>query len=108
MTRDGFIEVTGGRVWYQVFNENAGGTPLIVLHGGPGSSCCSLLGLKALSAERPVILYDQLGCGKSDRPADPSLWVLDRFVELIPLNSKRLLRSLTGNSFAGLTHIRNS
>ena len=28
-----------------------------------------------------VLLYDQLGSGKSDRPDDPSLWVVPRFVE---------------------------
>jgi proline iminopeptidase len=81
MSKEGFIEVTGGRVWYQMFNEDAGGIPLLVLHGGPGSSSYSLQGLKALSADRPVVLYDQLGCGKSDWPADASLWKLERFVE---------------------------
>ncbi len=30
--------------------------------------------LEKLSDERPVIFYNQLGCGKSDRPKDPSLW----------------------------------
>jgi proline iminopeptidase len=81
MHEDGYIEVTGGRVWYQIFNKNAGGTPVIILHGGPGSSCYSLQGLKALAVDRPVIFYDQLGCGRSDRPTDNSLWRIERFVE---------------------------
>lgn len=81
MTTEGFIVVPGGRVWYQQFNEKSAGTPLIVLHGGPGSSCFSLQGLKALSDHRPVIFYDQLGCGRSDRPTDSSLWQIDRFVQ---------------------------
>ncbi|ETI69616.1 proline iminopeptidase-family hydrolase [Neobacillus vireti] len=81
MLQEGLIEVTGGKVAYQLFNEQAAGTPVIILHGGPGSSCYSLQGLKALAEDRPVIFYDQLGCGKSDRPTDTSLWRLDRFVE---------------------------
>jgi len=78
--QEGLIEVTGGRVWYQKFDENGKGTPLLVLHGGPGSSCFSLQVLKELSKDRPVILYDQLGCGRSDRPSDKSLWRIERFV----------------------------
>ncbi|MFP5111941.1 proline iminopeptidase-family hydrolase [Bacillaceae bacterium C204] len=81
MFEEGYIDVTGGRVWYQLFNKDAVGTPVIILHGGPGSSSYSLQGLKALAEDRPVIFYDQLGCGKSDRPSDPSLWRIERFVE---------------------------
>ncbi|MFB5196077.1 proline-specific peptidase family protein [Neobacillus sp. KR4-4] len=81
MFEEGYIDVTGGRVAYQLFNKNAEGTPVIILHGGPGSSCYSLQGLKALSEDRAVIFYDQLGCGKSDRPTDPTLWRIERFVE---------------------------
>jgi len=81
MNQEGYIDVTGGKVWYQIYDSNAGGTPLIVLHGGPGSSSYSLQVLKGLAKDRPVILYDQLGCGKSDRPADTSLWKIERFVE---------------------------
>ncbi|MGG1675469.1 proline iminopeptidase-family hydrolase [Neobacillus sp. NRS-1170] len=81
MHEEGFIEVTGGKVWYEMYNKEGAGTPVIILHGGPGSSCYSLQGLKALSLERPVIFYDQLGCGKSERPKDTTLWQLDRFVE---------------------------
>jgi len=81
MVEEGYIEVTGGKVWYQKIDENGEGTPVIVLHGGPGSSCYSLQVLKELAKDRPVILYDQLGCGRSDRPTDMSLWRIDRFVE---------------------------
>lgn len=55
--------------------------PLVILHGGPGSTHYSLQGLSELAKERPVIFYDQLGCGYSDTPEDNSLWQLDRFVE---------------------------
>ncbi|MDQ6598399.1 proline iminopeptidase-family hydrolase [Bacillus salipaludis] len=81
MRDEGYIEVTGGKVWYQIFNKNVNGTPVVVLHGGPGSSSFSLQSLQALGTERPVILYDQLGCGRSERPTDPSLWRIERFVE---------------------------
>lgn len=32
--KEGFLEVTGGKVWYIIHNETAEGTPLLVLHGG--------------------------------------------------------------------------
>lgn len=85
MIEEGFIEVTGGKVWYQKHDKGNGGVPVIILHGGPGSSSYSLQELKALSEDRPVILYDQLGCGRSDRPTDTSLWKIDRFVEELSL-----------------------
>jgi proline iminopeptidase len=36
--------------------------------------------LLALADERPVILYDQLGSGRSDRPTDTTLFTVDRYV----------------------------
>ena len=44
----------------------------------PTNSC---MPLEHLSVDRPVIFYDQLGCGKSDRPDDAHLWQIDRFVD---------------------------
>jgi proline-specific peptidase len=77
--QEGRIPVTGGRVWYRVVG--AGRTvPLLTLHGGPGAGHDYLESLEALLDERAVILYDQLGCGLSDKPNDPSLWMIDRFV----------------------------
>ena len=76
---EGFIEVDGGRVWYRSVGE--GGVPLLCLHGGPGFTSYYLEPLEALADRRQVIFYDQLGCGRSDRPTDPGLWTVDRFVQ---------------------------
>ncbi len=54
---------------------------MLTLHGGPGANSDYLQALNVLADERPVILYDQLGGGKSDHPDNPALWVLERFVE---------------------------
>jgi proline-specific peptidase len=77
--REGFIQVDGGRVWYMRVG-NGPGTPVLLLHGGPGSSHFGLKPLLALADERPVILYDQLGSGRSDRPTDTTLFTVDRYV----------------------------
>ena len=80
LTREGHISVPGGRVWYKIVGS--GDTiPLLVLHGGPGFPHNYLKPLESLSDERPVVFYDQLGCGNSDRPEDPNLWHTERFVE---------------------------
>ena len=80
MIREGHIPVPGGRVWYKIVGS--GNTiPLLVLHGGPGFPHNYLKPLESLSDERPVVFYDQLGCGNSDRPEDPNLWHTERFVE---------------------------
>lgn len=76
---EGFIAVPGGRVWYHRVG-NGPGTPLLLLHGGPGSASYGLKPWFALGKDRPVIIYDQLGSGKSDRPTDTTLYTVDRYV----------------------------
>ncbi|MGX4585554.1 proline iminopeptidase-family hydrolase [Paenibacillus chitinolyticus] len=78
---EGYIEVPGGKVWYSSAGEG-GGTPLLVLHGGPGNTHDPLkAALHVLGDQRPVIFYDQLGGGNSDRPEDDSFWCTERFIE---------------------------
>lgn len=76
----GHIEVNGGNVWYRITGKGPG-IPLLVLHGGPGSKSSDSDPLRQLGTDRPVIQYDQLGSGNSDRPTDNSLWTVERFVE---------------------------
>lgn len=80
--QEGFIPVTGGRVWYRVVGAGDA-IPLLTLHGGPGFPHDYLEALEGLADERPIVFYDQLGCGKSDRSEDLSLWRIERFVEEI-------------------------
>jgi len=78
--REGFISVEGGKVWYQIVGS-VDAVPLLIIHGGPGYPHDYLEPLAKLAEERPVIFYDQLGCGKSERASDSSLWKMERFVK---------------------------
>jgi proline iminopeptidase len=102
-TREGFIAVPGGPVWYRVSGASKG-VPLVVLHGGPGGTSCSYSALSPLGADRPVVLYDQLGSGRSGRPADRTLWTVEHFVEELDAVRKKLgLKRihLMGHSWGG-------
>ena len=88
--KEGFVNVRGGRIWYKIVGTGKG-VPLLLIHGGPGSrSCEGIAGYSLLSNERPIIFYDQLGSGHSDRPTDTLLWKLPRFVNEIDILRKAL------------------
>jgi len=100
---EGYAVVPRGRVWYRVVGQGPG-TPLVVLHGGPGAPSYYLESLARLGAERPVVFYDQLGAGRSDQPSDTTLWRIERFMaELDSLRSHLGLREihLLGHSWGG-------
>jgi len=86
--------------------EAPGRLPLLCLHGGPGGSHLPLKGLGRLSEQgRRVVFYDQLGGGDSARPDDPSLWVVETFVEQLEgvragLGLERI--HLFGSSWGGM------
>jgi proline-specific peptidase len=68
--REGYVDFRGYRTWFRVVGDLDAATPLLALHGGPGSTHNYFGPLESLLSERPVVLYDQIGCGKSDRPTD--------------------------------------
>jgi proline-specific peptidase len=81
MADEGYVEVEGGRVWYASLGGGGDAIPVLLLHGGPGAAHDYMLPLaERLSEHRPAIVYDQLGCGRSDMPDDTSLWTVDRSV----------------------------
>ncbi|MGK7377146.1 proline iminopeptidase-family hydrolase [Planococcus sp. 1R117A] len=77
---EGFIPVKGGNVWYRI-TGNGPGIPLLLVHGGPGGKSNDKDPLRQLGTERPIIQYDQLGCGKSGHPADKDIWTIEHYVE---------------------------
>lgn len=100
-TRTGMIPVQGGKIWYQ-WKGPSDGLPIVLLHGGPGFPAYYLKPLQALSGQRPVLLYDQLGCGRSEKVRDSSLYELPVLVDQLHtlLDSLGIRRfHLYGHSF---------
>jgi proline-specific peptidase len=69
--REGYVDYRGYRTWFRLVGDlSTPTTPVLALHGGPGSTHNYFGPLERLADERPVVLYDQIGCGNSDRPQD--------------------------------------
>ena len=100
------------QTWYRTIGSLSGSrTPLVVLHGGPGACHEYMLPLQDLhtSYEIPVLLYDQLGNGKSTRlpekAGDQAFWTEELFItELENLLNHLGIRSfdLYGHSWGGM------
>ena len=76
---EAYLAVPDGRIWYKKTGTGSG-TPVILLHGGPGYNSFYLKPLEALGDDRPVIRYDQLGGGRSGPMTDTSLMTIPHFV----------------------------
>ena len=77
-----FITVDGKyKVWTRKVGN--GSIKVLTLHGGPGATHAYLECFEKFlpAAGIEFYYYDQLGCGLSDKPADPKLWTLERFTE---------------------------
>lgn len=77
---EGIIDNSGIKTWYKIVGEGSA-TPLVLLHGGPGGTSYYLNPLSALADDRPVVFFDQPGCGRSSAINDTSLLSIDFFVE---------------------------
>ncbi len=103
-----FVPESKGRaVYVRVAHPDGKGTPLLVCHGGPGSTHNSLELLDPLSqtTDRPIFYYDQFGCGLSSIKENPNAyspidWVeeLDYVRRYFKLNRLFLL----GHSWGGM------
>jgi proline iminopeptidase len=72
-----------GKHEVQVYSFGTGDEVLFCLNGGPGLPCDYLRDSHSVMAERGyrVVIHDQLGNGRSDKPKDKSLWTIGRYVE---------------------------
>jgi len=101
-SRVGTVDFRGWQTWYRVTGDlDAGKTPLVVLHGGPGAAHNYTLRIAGIAAQgRAVVHYDQLGIGNSthlpERGAD--FWTVQLFLD-------ELDNLLTKLGIAGRYHV---
>jgi len=99
-----YVMVNGFKLFYRTFGN--GDNVLLCLHGGPGMMHDYLLPLARLADDEiKVVLYDQLGCGRSQRPEDTSRFRADYYVEEVE-GIRRALNlgkvNLMGSSWGGM------
>jgi proline iminopeptidase len=105
LTSEGRLEVEQGyQIAYRVFGR--GSRTLLALHGGPGASSRYLDRLaEVVGGDMRLIMYDQLGGGDSDRPDDPTLWQIPRFIAEVETVRSTLdlgVVTLLGQSWGGM------
>lgn len=100
----GTVKVLGYRMFYRSFGAPTKGT-VLCLHGGPGASHEYLLPIADLAQfGYRVVLFDQLGCGRSQRPRGTKLYTVAHNVEEVE-GMRRALHlgrvHLFGSSYGG-------
>lgn len=80
--REGYVHVKGGKIWYRILGVGTK-TPILMLHGGPGGTSRSFYQFASLGEDRPVIIFDQLGSGRSGYHTDTTLLTVENFVEQV-------------------------
>lgn len=109
--KDGYASFGKYRTYYRIANPEGKRIPLLILHGGPGSTHNSyeVLDDMAIKDDRPIITYDQIGCGKSSLASShPELWRKETWAEeLISLRKELHLDKihLMGHSWGGMLAI---
>ena len=80
--REGWVEHDLGRTWYRIVGDvHSERLPLLALHGGPGSTHHYFGPLEGLAEEgRAVVLYDQVGCGRSEKAPERE-WSVELFLD---------------------------
>ena len=93
--KETYVDYLGYKTYCKIVtpdNPDPAKKPLLVLHGGPGDCHNYLLTYAELAdrANRQVVFYDQIGCGKSAIPHQG-----DRLLHL-RLVGRRILHSTRG------------
>lgn len=65
---------------YYLKKGKRGETPIVGAHGGPGGTHLSIKPLLELATDRQVVVYDQIGSGRSS-DIDQSKWTIETFCQ---------------------------
>ena len=83
---EGYMPYLEYKTYYRIVGKQTGNKkPLVLLHGGPGSTHNYFEVLDRLAEEddRQLIMYDQLGCVNSYVDGRPDLWKASVWIEEI-------------------------
>ena len=110
MIKDGFIPFGPYRTYYRIVGKPSDKVPLLLLHGGPGSTHNYFEALDELAErdQRQLIMYDQIGCGLSSMPDQPRVYQAATWLrELKNLRERLHLDQihLLGQSWGGMLAI---
>jgi len=101
--QEGFVDAHGVLIYYLSLGN---GSPLVVVHGGPGADHSYFLPyLLPLARTHRLIFIDERGSGRSQRLQDTSLYTVENMVEDVEdvrqaLNLGKI--SLLGHSYGGV------
>jgi proline iminopeptidase len=101
------IPITTPLGTFDVWTKRIGNNPalkVLLLHGGPGGTHDYFEAFDSFMPAAGVeyYYYDQLGSGRSDNPADSSLWDLERFIDEV--DQVRIALDLGPENFVLLGH----
>lgn len=107
---EGYMPFEGFKTYYRIVGEaNPEKAPLVLLHGGPGSTHNYFEVLDKLAdSGRQLIMYDQIGCGNSYVENHPELFNAETWIkELVALRDHLGLEEihLLGQSWGGMQAI---
>lgn len=83
MINEGYMPFKDYKTYYRIVNPEGKKTPLVLIHGGPGSThnYFEVFDDFAYEDDRPIIMYDQIGCGNSFVDGDKDLFNADIWLE---------------------------
>lgn len=103
---ESYFPFKGYQTYFRIVGEDKRDKiPLILLHGGPGSTHNYFEILDSLAEDRMLIMYDQLGCGNSYVDNREDLWMADTWLEELEALLHHLQLSevhLLGQSWGGM------
>ena len=100
--QEGFVDANGVMIYYKMLGR---GSPLLIVHGGPGASHDYFLPyLLPLARRNKVVFIDERGSGRSQKLEDPSGYTIENMVEDVESVRQALglgKISLMGHSYGG-------
>ncbi|TDW97685.1 proline iminopeptidase [Kribbella sp. VKM Ac-2566] len=103
MVAESYVVLNGVRHWMRVVGDPQAGTPIVVVHGGPGGFIYDFERLTGPLLEQlgPVVYYEQRGSGRSDQDGRYGVPLLVDDLEQLRRHLELPRITLLGISFGG-------